>query len=241
MDDKATTTTEAKIPKKKRGKAANPLGSNRRYVTFRYRQNVALRKIRARQRKLQDGIGFLAEQVAVLPNGFKDFMPFVRVAALRDGRFKPVIETYDKLVGWQSGPIGANRLEEICLNLGVPVGELFGAAVGVAFDSNKDQTRLIASMAMPIVMKANIARAKTRDGVEDRRMFMQSTGLLPVPKGSTINVAAQANATVTNDGDPSGLPSFEDHVLEFSEVIRRATDTPRALPEPVDVISEDES
>jgi len=175
--------------------------------------------------------GCLAEEIALIPGGIDEFMRWVRGAALRDKKFEPLIEAFFKLsVEEQNG----HRLEEICRSLGIYPPNLFGAAVQIAYEIKREHTKLLTSLAMPHVMETNIREAKKADGVEDRRMFMQSTGILPVPKGSTINVSANAQAaSVTNTGEPTGLPSFEDSVVSFSEIIRNAVEKePPALPEP---------
>jgi hypothetical protein len=179
----------------------------------------------------------LGEQIALVPGGIIEFMKWARGAALRDQRLKPVVDSFSLLPDSRQNAI---ELESLCMTLGIPPGDLLGACVTIGFERKRDETRLIASLAMPAVMRTNIKQAKLARGVEDRRMFMQSTGILPVPKGSIINVANQANLNVTNDGESSGLPDFEDSVVSFSEVIRNAVEAPRpALPEPVEVISEE--
>lgn len=232
---------------KKRGRPRNPLTRRNRDDERRrvakgmrdYRESVRISNARKLQR--ERGIGFLAEQVALLPGGFSDFLPFLRAASARNETFMPAIEAFDKLSGWDKNRLGVNRFEEICVNLGIPLGELFGSAVGIAFEQQRDMTRLVAAVAMPRIMKRNIEEADKPEGIEDRRMFMQSTGILPTPRGSTINVSANANsASMTTQGEPSGLPSFEDSTISFSEVIRNAIEVPKALPEPVDVTPTEE-
>lgn len=218
MDD----VFDVKPEKKKRGRPKPAFKEAREDINAR---KQASRLNRARSRQREDGIGFLAEQMALLPGGFKDFVPFIRAAAIRETRFQPALEAYDKIAGYAQQTGGVFRFEEICRNLGIPLGELIGIATGIAYDQKKDMTRYISALAMPSVMKANIKQAKKPEGIEDRRMFMQSTGLLPVPKGSTINVSASSQAaSMTVNGEPTGLPSFEDSTVTFSEVIRNATE-----------------
>lgn len=202
---------------------------------MRYLRNVATKNSIVHQK--EDGIGALAEAIAQFPGGMKKFLPFVRACVARDESLGPVVDAF-----FNSPPTyrSAYTLERICKELEVNPSHLLGVCVEVAHEHHANVTKMLSYLAMPKVMKRNITEALKPSGTEDRRMFMTSTGLLPVPKGSTINVSANAQAaSMTTDGQPSGLPSFEDSTNTFSEIIRNAVETPKRLPEPIDVTPEE--
>jgi hypothetical protein len=176
-------------------------------------------------------VSTLAQQVSLVPGGMKTFMQWVRYAGNYNKEIMAVCDLFFQLPEDRQN---APELEEVCKTLGFYVRDLYKEAVGVAFDLHMSTTRMTAALAMPAVMAKNIKEAKKTDGIEDRRMFMQVTGLMPTPKGSTINIAqTQSQGMLTTDGEPSGIPSFEESVVKFSDIIRAAVETPVALPEPV--------
>jgi hypothetical protein len=179
----------------------------------------------------RQGLGCLAEAIAQFPGGMKTFLPFVRACAAREPNLAPLIESFFKV---HERERNAYKLEQMCMDLGISPHHVLAVCVEIASELKHDTTRMLSYLAMPIVMKRNIIEAKKPEGVEDRRMFMQSTGILPIPKGSSINVSATSqSAMLTKGGEPTGLPSFEDATVSFSEVIRRAIEVPQAaLPEP---------
>lgn len=227
MSEEPTPTVE--IPPRKRGQRPG-IQTRNRIDALKKRMEVE-KKMAARHvpppgiRKIA-GIG---RQIALVPGGIREFMKWAKGAAMRDKRFTPVVEAFDSLMPSRQN---APELESLCITLGVPPYDLLGACVTIGAERQRDETRLIASLAMPKVMRVNIKQAQKPRSVEDRKMFMQATGILPVSKGSIINVAAQAN--VTNSGESSGLPNFEDSVCSFSEIIRNAIEVPALLPEPSD-------
>lgn len=202
----------------------------------RYRRGRAIEVARARER--EDGVGFLAECVAQFPGGMKTFLPLLRQVPSRDESLTTVVETFLSASKVQNG----FRLEEMCVELGVSPHKLLGVVVEILSEQKSFETRIISYLAMPQVMKRNAKQALTAKGVEDRKMFLQANGILPTSHGSTINVTSTAQAAMlTSNGDPSGLPSFEEHTVNFSEVVRNAMDSaPPALPEPIDAVTEEE-
>lgn len=107
---------------------------------------------------------------------------------------------------------------------GVEPHELVGAVASAAFQWNADISTLIAAVASPKVMEACVDRAVQTNGFRDREMFFKASGILPTPAASSINIFNTAAATTSTSGEDSGLPSFEEDALTFSEVIRRATE-----------------
>lgn len=177
-----------------------------------------------------DKISSLGQEIALIPGGMKQFMSWVRSASNWNKSLETLVDVFGQLPESQQNAIA---LEETCKTLGIYVGEVFKEAVGVAYERKMNVAKLVASLAMPAVVAKNIKEAKKPEGVEDRKIFFQATGITPTPKGSTINIAQMAGASsMTTDGQPSGVPSFEDSVVTFSEVIRNAVESAPMLPEP---------
>lgn len=189
----------------------------------------------ARRHQMEDGIGFLAEMFVSVPRGFDGFLPYLRAVTARDPNYLPALRAFDQLNGYGDQCRNAYSFERICKELNVPWEDWVGSAIGIAIAQRRNITTYITALAMPEVMKRNITEAKKPAGIEDRRMFLQSTGILPTPKGALISMAIQNNASVTNQGEPTGLPEFESSTLSFADVVREAAEAPRALPEPVEV------
>ena len=217
-------------PRRGRGpKKGTPYRSRLEVLKARMETEKGMERRRVPKQNHFRKVSGIGQQIALVPGGIMEFMRWAKGAGMRDKRFMPVVEAFDALLPSRQNAI---ELESICTTLGVPPYDLLGASVTVGAERQRDETRLIASLAMPKVMRVNIKQAQKPKSIEDRRMFMMATGILPVPRGSTINVAAQANANATNSGESSGLPDFEDSICSFSEVIRNSVDIVPELPEP---------
>lgn len=166
----------------------------------------------------------LADEIALVPGGMKEFLSWLRAAALRNKTYEPFLESFFQLPASKQNAI---ELEEMAFTYGISPATMLGDAVEIAYEKKRVLTKLIASVSLPAVVARNIHEAKKADGIEDRRMFLTGAGFLPTPKGSTVNVSANANAAaaMTTDGAPSGLPDFDDSVVSLSEVIRKATES----------------
>jgi len=163
--------------------------------------------------------GSLAYAASRLPGGKHTFMEYARLCATE--RIKALVSHWDSLSDYDQRRASLEDLCEVC---GVEPHELVGAVASAAFRWSADVSTLIAAVAHPKVMEACVNRAVQANGFRDREMFFKATGLLPTPAASSIRIFNTAQATTT--GADSGLPSFEEHTLTFSEVIRRATDEP---------------
>ncbi len=211
-------------------------------MTPREKKEAALRhdphaKVQKSRRTKQNGetarydrVANMAQEIALLPGGFGQFSKWFRATGLRDRRFQPLVDSFFQLPPRRQN---AMELEDMAPLFGVSPAEVLGACVEIAYEHKRNVAKLIQSVAMPDVIKRNITEAKKVKGVKDREMFMQGTGLVPVGKGINITATAQA-AAMTTEGDPSGLPDFDESTVKFSEIIRNATEiAPPALPEPI--------
>lgn len=202
-------------------------------------QNEVGKKVKMSYRNKKRGVlvryervANLAQEIALIPGGFGEFSKWVRASALREKKFEPLVVTFFQLPLRRQNAL---ELEEMALTFGISPAELLGVCVEIAYEKKRSVSKLLQSVAMPAIIQRNIVEAKKVKGVQDREMFMKSTGVLPVPKGSTMNINATAQAAaMTTEGEPTGLPDFEESTLRFSEVIRNAAERPAAmLAEPI--------
>lgn len=166
--------------------------------------------------------GTLAYAASRLPGGKRTLMEYARLC--EDEHIKVLVCHWDSLSNYDQRRASLEDLCEVCE---VEPHELVGAVASAAFRWNADISTLVAAIAHPKVMEACVDRAVQANGFRDREMFFKASGILPTPAASRIRIWNNAAArTTTTD---SGLPTFEQDVLTFSEVIRRATEEPDSL------------
>ena len=186
-------------------------------------------------------VTMLAEEITMLPGGFDTFLKWFKAAAIRYKKYQPILDMFYELPIRQQNAI---YLEEICLVMAVNPAEMFGDCVEIAYEHKLNTTRALISLATPKVMARNIKEALKAKGVEDRRMFLTAAQVLPSPKGSVINVTANAQSAALNPSATGGLPSFEDSTLIFSDIVKRAAELPPATlpdaPDPLPSTDEEE-
>jgi hypothetical protein len=165
--------------------------------------------------------GTLAYAASRLPGGKHTLMEYAHLC--EDEPIKALVCHWDSLSGYDQRRTSLENLCEVC---GVEPHELVGAVAAAAFRWNADISTLIAAVAHPKVMEACVDRAVQANGFRDREMFFKASGLLPTPAASSIRIFNTAATGTTTTGADSGLPSFEEHVLTFSEIIRNAVEEP---------------
>ena len=173
----------------------------------------------------------LADEIALIPGGFKEFARFLKMVPMWYPKLEgPVVTFFKEVPPSQQNGV---TLEEMCMQFGERPSELLGKVVEIAFEQKRNVAKMIQSVFMPDVIQENAKQARKPKGIKDRELFMESTGLIQRGRGSiTVNANAQA-ANLTNSGEASGLPDFEDSTNSFSEVIRNATEQNVAPSEPV--------
>jgi hypothetical protein len=117
-------------------------------------------------------------------------------------------------------------LEELCEAVGLAPGRLLGKVAEAMYEFNADVSNLLAAVAHPDVVQASINRALQPKGVEDRKIQFLHSGFLPAPRGSVVNVHAQAAAFASVSSSAVGdegtaLPEFEEATVEGSKIVRR--------------------
>ena len=105
---------------------------------------------------------------------------------------------------------------------------------------SNDASNLIAAAGLPDVVRTSVRVAKTKEGVQDRKMQFDHAAFLPQRQGGGIHVNASANAenkSATIVSAPE-LESMEKNTLrmtrilkgELTEQVSVASDSPRSVP-----------
>jgi hypothetical protein len=180
--------------------------------------------------KVYGSIGYIARTIF---KGEENMVGYARmVAEDGDTRFQAFVAAWEKERG-ALVPKGARKslltvLKDVDLNSIDFCVEVMRACM----KRNIEMSNIYAGLAHPAVVKRNIKSALLAKGVKDREMFLQHSGWLPLPKGSTVNVNAQAAAGLPPSNVPVGtgigegtertpLPEFEEMTVEGSKIVRR--------------------
>lgn len=186
-------------------------------------------------------LGFITRK---MEGGRERFIQFVALgASIGDEDCRRFLHAYEELPKWQQkSRIG---LDLLALSIGIQPVTILRAVVGVAFEAQVDAARMIALASQPDVMSAAVESAKRLDsqiGLRDRHALLQSAGVLPTPKGSTINIGVTANAQAQSTAAAAAassspnIPSFVadmDVVSGVRETVQRQLLTEGVAPEPL--------
>jgi hypothetical protein len=146
----------------------------------------------------------------------RQFMELARLAVQFDAKLAPVVEDWDRM----KPPLQkAVDLDALCEAHGADPTH-FISIVGEAQMRFRDNASVIlAALSLPSVVQKSIDMALIDEGVKDREMLFQHSGLLPQPKASQIralNCAAIRAEVNTNIGEP--LPTFEETIADSDEL-----------------------
>ena len=131
--------------------------------------------------------------------GKADFIRAMRLCS-EDDLIMQALQVYDHLSPAEQSTVS---LDTICEQVALPPDKLSTAVFGALVKNNTQIIKMALSTATPTVLKAGIAEASKPDGLEDRRMVYQMSGLMPFDKGNEININQNFNAM-------KGVPRFED-------------------------------
>ena len=161
--------------------------------------------------KLPFKIG-LAYVASLLPGGLTSMMTLARYSP--NPRVLGVVER------WSTLPAADRKsavIDDICFACEISPAEFIGEIARAAYSQSMDISKLMASIGQPLAVKAMTEQAASPDGVADRRMLFQTTGLLPSPQGHTFNVSADARTQLQTVIVPEGtLLPFEERMLRAS-------------------------
>ncbi len=171
--------------------------------------------------------GPIEEICRKIVGGKKTFMELARLAPELEPALKRVVEEWEH---FGRGLRTYRGIEHLCQSKGVdPIH--FIAVVGEAAIRFRDNSQiLIAAMNTPAVVDRLCKEAVKPDRPEYTRMFLQHTGFLPTPRGTEIRMnqyAAQAQVNTSVDGD---LPTVEEAIFEFDEIVRKKVEPEKEPP-----------
>jgi hypothetical protein len=111
-----------------------------------------------------------------------------------------MLQIYDRLDDKQKKTVS---LDMLCQQVEMAPDKLVATVCQELTKINGQTMRMIMSTATPEVLRAGIKVASTPEGIEDRKMVYQMSGLMPFDRGNEININ-QSFAGI------KGVPRFED-------------------------------
>jgi len=110
-------------------------------------------------------------------------------------------------------------LDDLCAASGVAPKAILMAIAGSGFDAGCDIANLVAAHLHPKVVDASVKYALQADGIEDRRMLLQHSGFIPVPKGQTITINASSHAVAASHAAASGSASVPSFLADMEDAV----------------------
>lgn len=191
----------------------------------RLREKLKAHRVRNGYRELPTipGVQSLSVNIRYIDGGRDRFVELVQNAALHnhDGATK-WLYVYGTLTIQERARV---NFDDICAASGVTPSALMATIVETEMNFNRDVSDVIRAIAKPKVVKTLIDSAIDRKGAHpeiserDRMRFLQADGTLPVPKGTVIQVAANAQAAAVAGLDES-VPSFSQAMSNIKRVQR---------------------
>lgn len=158
------------------------------------------------EKKVVGSIDFLASNFA---EGVEGFFAYARHCT--DTRIQRIVAMWDDL---SETAKKETSILAMCREVGLDQFEFGGFVTATAMKYSKLEGALIASQFIPKVMLANATEATKPEGIADRKMFMESTGLLPTNKGVSINQQFNVNASA------DGPPDFSSNIVDGAAALR---------------------
>lgn len=146
-----------------------------------------------------------------------------------DEEIKHMVELFDVSPKWiqQRAP-----LEAFAMSAKVPVRKVLGAAVEMAFVHSKLEGDMLAAISHKSVVAKTIASALTDAGDKDRKLLLQHSQFLPMPKNQVIQMfgGQQIDARHQEQNNTMLLPTIEAGAKVMSDRFN-ATMTDRKMAE----------
>ena len=161
--------------------------------------------------------GFLPISAAATAlGGIDNFMSFYRVAAEREPKLAPVLKVWD---GMTKREREHDRVSLDKMMSAVPISphDIVGMVVAEMSRYHYSVSEGIVAMNHSAVTETMMKQAKTVKGIDDRKMVMQHSGFLPMPKGTEVNVLQGVRVETGLEGPAdSRIPQFEEEIAELS-------------------------
>lgn len=158
----------------------------------------------------------IASACRYLDGGITTFINLARAAESSDPRVAWFLDEWDSLDARAQNE--ATAADALCKRMRYPPIELLQEVAVTAVQLSGNLAGILVALALPEIVETGIQSALRRDGLEDRRMLLQHSGFLPVPRGATVGILNQvaANAAAANRNGEFFVP-FEQDILEASE------------------------
>ena len=134
--------------------------------------------------------------------------------------------------------------EAFCVAAGVTTKRMIGLIQEEVFAQSRVAAAILKDSSIPDIVKVTVRQAKTIAGTQEKRMLLQSGGVLPLPKTKIMPVYGNLNVDQsqrTQVNQFAVLPPVEQTVQRLSDRFNERNPTAMlALPEPDDEDNEDE-
>lgn len=155
------------------------------------------------------GVQSLAIATRYIDGGRDRFIEFVQYAVLEHNQdAQRWFAVYADLTEYERGIV---NFDDVCAASGVKPSKLMAATISAAMEAGRDVGNFVAALSHPKVVQAMVDSALKQDseiGLKDRHAFLQGMGMLPVPRGTTINLSASATAQAAAAAHEPSVPSF---------------------------------
>jgi hypothetical protein len=191
------------------------------------------------------GVQALSLAIAYLDGGRDRFVEYVAAAAReRHDPARRWLAAYLDLTDYERQIVS---FDDLCVVAGIQPSKLMAVVVDTVMTLGYHAGNVVAAHLHPAVVQATYRSAIRLDGEhaqiaqEDRKLALQHAGFVPIPKGATIHVSANAQAAAATLRDGS-VPTFRDDLDALTAVPVGAGRTagatpvvPAALPEAQEV------
>ena len=134
--------------------------------------------------------------------------------------------------------------EAFCVAAGVTTKRMIGLIQEEVFAQSRVAAAILKDSSIPDIVKVTVRQAKTIAGTQEKRMLLQSGGVLPLPKTTIMPVYGNLNVDQSQKmqvNQVAVLPPVEHTVQRLSDRFNERTPTTMlALPEPDDEDDEGE-
>ena len=151
-----------------------------------------------------------------IDGGKEAFVEYLRAAMKEDNdeQARLFVSVWEHLTKFEQRKTSLDLIAETC---SIPSHRFAGIVAGrCSIFGNAIAIATIASHMGDVATAAvNSAKVKGPKGFKDRELIFTSRGLMPMPKGTQINIQ---QTQFNNAPDDPGLPGFEDDILDVTPV-----------------------
>jgi len=170
--------------------------------------------------RLSQSISPTAQTIDYIAEGFGRY-EFIRAMRLcsKDQQIMEALQLYDHMTPDEQKSVS---LDLLCTHTGMEPDKLCATVCQELVKVNGQTLKMIMSTATPDVLRAGIKNASTPEGIDDRKMVYQMSGLMPFDKGNEININQSFGAL-------KGVPRFEDAAdADTQSILGEVVDAPEA-------------